>query len=379
MSIEKNCQDGKTNEFSDKRLNVGLIGVGRIVEIVHLPLLAKKSDIKIIALYDKELSRCADIASKYNIPNACNKLNDLLALDIDLVIISTPNYLHAEQSIMALEAGKHVLCEKPMALNVKEAEYMIRVSEATGNKLLIGYNNRFRIEVLNLHKIIHSGQIGKIREIRCGWLRKNGIPGVGSWFTKKSFSGGGALIDIGSHIIDLALWLSGYPRLKKLTSKIENYKIHENKDAWYKPKENNISSENDIDVETGVTIKAIFSDSIEMSMEFSWNCDIQYDRTYITVIGDEGKAEIDTLFGLSPFGNRPEKPLRIWSKNSSEFAELDGCVNPISPYIDQFDFFVDSIRKCRNISTLLNGSLATLKFVEDVYYSSFNNQAIVYE
>lgn len=362
----------------NKLINIGLIGAGHIAEIVHLPLLTKLSDVKVIGLFDKDISRCNIICRNYDIPNACDTLDDLLNLNIDAVIISTPNYLHAEQSIRALYAGKHVLCEKPMAVSVVEAESMISASKATQNQLMIGYNNRFRTEVLELYKAIQNGQIGRIKEIRCGWLRNNGIPGIGSWFTKKSFSGGGVLIDIGSHIIDLALWLSGYPKLKKISCNIGDFKFQERKDSWYKPKDSNSSEEVHIDVETDVTVNAVFDNSIEMDMKFSWDCDTLFDKTYIHVVGDAGKAELDTLFGLSPFGCRPKSPLKIWTKDCSKYIEFEGFDNPFLPYTKQYEFFFDSIRNCSNTCSSLEGSLANLKFVEGAYRSASLGQDVLH-
>src|SRR5690606_32704925 len=130
----------------------------------------------------------------------------LLADDeIDAVSVALPNAMHAPVAIAAMEAGKHVLCEKPMAMSVREAEEMAEVARRTGRTFMMHFNFRFTDEVRWLQRYIAGGNLGRIYYARTGWLRRRGIPGLGGWFTTKALSGGGPLIDLGVHRLDLTL------------------------------------------------------------------------------------------------------------------------------------------------------------------------------
>ena len=137
---------------------------------------------------------------------------DLLEVEgLDYVDICTPNYLHSVIAVDALNKGLHVLCEKPDAVSVEEAEKMKAAAEASGKHLMVIRNNRHRVTAKYLKEFINDGRMGEIYCGRCGWQRRRGIPGKGGWFTTKAQSGGGPLIDLDVHMIDLAIWLMGNP------------------------------------------------------------------------------------------------------------------------------------------------------------------------
>jgi len=135
----------------------------------------------------------------------------------DTVVIALPNFLHHPVTMYALKAGCHVLCEKPMAMNVCEAEEMRSTADSLGRTLMINFSYRFKPTTLAMEKTIAAGQLGQIYFASTGWLRQNGIPrGVG-WFYKKNMAGGGPLIDLGVHRIDLAWYLMGRPKVASVT------------------------------------------------------------------------------------------------------------------------------------------------------------------
>ena len=132
--------------------------------------------------------------------------------DIDAVSICVPNKLHAGMSIDAFEAGKHVLCEKPLAINALEAQRIVDAARANGKLLMVAFNNRFAASSRAIKAFVDQGLLGPIHYARATWLRRDGIPGFGSWFTTREVSGGGVLIDVGIHMLDLALYFMGYPQ-----------------------------------------------------------------------------------------------------------------------------------------------------------------------
>ena len=214
-------------------LKIGLIGAGRIVENIHLPVLTTLPNVKVSAIYDPRYQNTVQLATRFGSPVVCQSRNALFEQDLDAVLIACPNAKHAEMSIAALNAGLDVICEKPMATSYADAYRMVQTAERTEKTLLIALPNRFHSGVAALHEAVVEGWLGKIETLRCGWLRQQGIPGGGTWFTSKAQSGGGALIDLGSHLLDLAVWLGSNPQLEQAIS-ILDLRVPQSADAvWY--------------------------------------------------------------------------------------------------------------------------------------------------
>ncbi len=196
-----------------KKVGIGIIGSGGIAQGAHMPGYAAIPDLcEIVAVADAnpEVARAA--ADKFKVKHVFNDYNDLLKLkEVDAVSVCTPNYLHMDPTIKAFQAGKHVLCEKPMAMNADEARTMVEAGRKAGKIFQVGYNSRFAPSNQLLKKYIDAGDLGEIYYARAQALRRRGIPGWGV-FIDKAKQGGGPLIDIGVHILDLTLWLMGHPK-----------------------------------------------------------------------------------------------------------------------------------------------------------------------
>ncbi|MBN2449991.1 MAG: Gfo/Idh/MocA family oxidoreductase [Lentisphaeria bacterium] len=194
-----------------KDVRVGIVGCGGIAFGKHMPNLKKLANVKMVSFCDLIEERAVKAAGQYGIADAAvgTEYRELLRDDaIDVVHVLTPNASHAEISVAALRAGKHVMCEKPMAISGREARAMCAAARETGRKLTIGYQSRSRVECQYLRKLIRKGDLGEVYFVRCPALRRRGIPGWGV-FTDKAQQGGGPLIDIATHSIDLALHLIG--------------------------------------------------------------------------------------------------------------------------------------------------------------------------
>ncbi len=195
------------------KVRVAVIGAGFVATKGHLPALARNPDTEVVALVDVNATRAADVARAFGIPAAYTDYVEMLRqVAPDLVIVGTPNLYHAPVSVDALNAGAHVLCEKPMALTVADAQVMADAARRNNRLLTIGVHNRFRPEAEFLKRIIDNGQLGRVYYAKVSLFRRRGIPGFGSWFTNKDLAGAGALFDIGVHMVDLAVWLMGNPR-----------------------------------------------------------------------------------------------------------------------------------------------------------------------
>lgn len=164
-----------------------------------------------IADFDEELVESA--ATKYSIDGKFSSAEEMIAATRpDIVSIVVPNKYHKSLAIHALNSGAHVLCEKPMAMNSSEAEEMIAVAKSADRRLMINFSFRFTAESQALKREVESGVLGEIYFGRTVWHRRRGVPRFGGWFTQKDVAGGGPLIDLGVHRLDLALWLMGYPK-----------------------------------------------------------------------------------------------------------------------------------------------------------------------
>lgn len=195
-------------------IRIGIIGAGAIATHGHIPGFQRIPNVEIVAVCDANLTRAQDVATRFNIPHAYQSYHDLLATKaLDAVAIAVPNALHAPITIAALEAGTHVFCEKPLATSLADGQAMVATAERTGRLLAVNMHQRQRAEILTLRAMIAAGELGTIRYAHARWLRRKGIPGFGSWFTQRTLAGGGVLMDIGVHMLDIVLWLMGYPEV----------------------------------------------------------------------------------------------------------------------------------------------------------------------
>lgn len=194
-----------------KKLKVAVIGVGNISNL-HIAAYQKNPDVELYAFCDINAEVLKVAGKRYGITRLYTDEAEMLAAlpEIDAVSVCTWNSAHAPCSIMALQAGKDVLCEKPMALNAQEAQKMLDTARACGRKLMIGFVRRFGNDADIMRDFIGAGSIGEIYYAKATYLRRNGNPG--GWFGDKSRSGGGPLIDLGVHVIDLTRYLMGNPK-----------------------------------------------------------------------------------------------------------------------------------------------------------------------
>ena len=228
-------------------LKIGFIGCGGIANQKHLPGMIQQKGVDLVAFCDIVIERAEAAAKKYGTPDAKTYADyrELLAdKSIDAVHVLTPNVSHCEITVAALEAGKHVLCEKPMAINTEEAQKMLDAKNRTGKLLTIGYQYRHHHEAALAKRVIDAGYLGDIYYAEASYIRRRGVPTWGV-FTDKSKQGGGPLIDIGTHALDMTLWMMNnyepdyvvgttYEKLGRLLGPDEQGQSdwRGNKDAW---------------------------------------------------------------------------------------------------------------------------------------------------
>jgi predicted dehydrogenase len=201
-------------------LRIAFTGTGYISK-VHAAA-AKTAGAELAAVVNHKPESMAAFAKEFSIPRQYTNINDMLKDGgVDAVVISTPNYLHAPETIAALSAGVHVMVEKPMAMNAAEAEAMVKASQKSGALLMVAHCWRFDPEVLWLKDQVSAGKLGPI--IRTKGYGVHVKWGPGGWFTQKQFAGGGAMADVGIHALDTARFLLGDPKPVSVYARIGTY------------------------------------------------------------------------------------------------------------------------------------------------------------
>ncbi len=200
-----------------KTIRVGVIGCG--AGMFHLRGYSQDPRVKIVALAGLDTDRCERLAKQYDVPRIYTDYQDLLSdHDIDAVSVVVPNNLHWPVTRDAFEAGKHVLVEKPLAGTVADGERMVAAAKEHGKRLGIAFQRRWRHDVQIVRDQIASGVMGDVYYAKAFWMRRTGIPGWGSWFTNKQAAGGGPLIDLGVHVLDMALYMLGNPTITSVSA-----------------------------------------------------------------------------------------------------------------------------------------------------------------
>ncbi|MCL2264759.1 MAG: Gfo/Idh/MocA family oxidoreductase [Treponema sp.] len=245
-----------------KKLKVGIIGCGGIAEQKHLPAIGKIGEAEVTAFCDTRAERVEFLCKKFGAPGAkeYTEYKELLKDDsLDVIHVCTPNRSHSPITVAALEAGKHVMCEKPMATGFEDAKKMVDAAKKAGKLLTVGYQYRCMPAPLHLRKICERGDLGEIYYAKAHAIRRRGVPTWGV-FLKEKEQGGGPLIDIGTHALDMTLWMMNNYKPKSVVGNVYK-KLNDNPDSgniWgpWDPKEFTVedSAFGFITMENGATI-----------------------------------------------------------------------------------------------------------------------------
>ncbi len=250
----------------------------------------------LIAICDMNEVAAKSAAEKYQVPHVFSDSAKMLSelTDLDAISIITPNRTHCPLAIQVLEAGKHVFCEKPPALNATEVNEMKLASEKAGKTLMFNFNNRARPESYALRRYIEAGEVGQINAAQAKWIRRTGIPGFGGWFTNKEMSGGGPLIDL-LHMVDLALFYMDYPNPAHVLAQTFDDFIEDKgfKGPWGIPD----VADGVTDVESAAHGFVTFDTGQVLSFQISWAEMNKREEVSVTFQGKKAGGMIRRLFG----------------------------------------------------------------------------------
>lgn len=271
------------------RLRVGVVGAG--VGQLHLMGYQQLPEVDLVALCDADPVRLQEIGDRYKVPLRFTDYRELFASGkVDAVSIALPNSLHAPVSIAALEAGLHVLCEKPLAENMAAGQKIVDAVAGAPGKFMICFNRRYRPDVRWIKQAIDSGQLGQIYQVKAGWVRETGIPARTGWFTSKQMAGGGPLIDLGVHMLDMVLWLLDYPQPLTVSGEVQANFGPRSQKIWHTPGSKLLSYE----VEDSATAFIRLKNDINLTLETSWASHARpgMDDIYVTLLGTAGTVEL---------------------------------------------------------------------------------------
>ena len=301
-------------------IKVGIVGTG--IGRLHANGYRKCPDVEIRAVCDIDEARARKAAEEYGVKDVYTDYREMMKdPEIDAVSVCTPNALHAPVAVAAFEAGKHVICEKPLATNARDGKAMVDAGKKAGKIFMMAFNNRFRGDTQLLKKCIEAGELGEIYYAKTGWLRRKGIPGMGGWFTTKSMSGGGPLIDLGVHVLDLTLWLMGNPKPTYVVGSAYakfGPEIAERMGGTY-------------DVEDLATGLVKLENGATVFVEASWHSHIEREVIYTQLIGTKGGAEFN--------------PLRIYTDVNGNSADTVLQHPNVSGHEMEIVHFVECIRE----------------------------------
>ncbi len=290
----------------------------------------------------------------------CAELDELLEAGVaDAVYVATPNKFHAPVSIRCLEAGLHVFCEKPMAMNAAEAEQMVAAAEEADRRLTINFSFRENGAARALKALVDRGELGRIYYARTGWMRNRGIPRGSGWFGDRELAGGGPLIDLGVHRLDLALWLMGYPEPVAVTG------------VTYDLLGRRIASERgqDFDVEDLAAGFVRFADGAALALSASWATNSEWaEDMYTYVYGTEAGAVHRHVGGTYTF------EARLWGPRGDAFGEtaLSRVPRPSSHLED----FVRAVRGEGEVPVDPRQALTVQRIIDALYASADSGREV---
>lgn len=296
----------------EQPVRVGVVGAGTIAQRLHLPTLGKIDGARVVALAEPNAERARECAGQFDIARTYGDYREMLAGGgLDAVLVITPNALHAPVTLAALEAGCHVLVEKPMAANGDEARRMADAAAARGKVLTINFPRRFAPLYEGARRLVADGELGEVYQATATLVRRAGIPGYGSWFTTAALSGGGALLDIGVHILDIALWILGEPEVVAVSATTSDRlgRAGRGLGQWGVDR----GAEGPFDVEDTVLAHLRCADGLAIALDVTWAA-YAPNSAGLRLLGTRGGAVVNEgsrqgESSLEVFTDGPEGPL----------------------------------------------------------------------
>lgn len=302
-------------------IRFGVLGLGAIAQTAHLPVLAKMRGAEIAALCDSDAAKARGIAQRFGVKNWCTDIDDLLETEgLDAVVICSPNHAHEVHALSALKAGLHVLIERPFALTARGVERLVAAAEKVDRIAMVANNHRFRHDAQTLDSFLRGGELGKLVAVRAGAYRRSGPSAP--WRQRRAEAGGGAFLELGLPLLDLAGWLTDFPRVTRLSATMERGR--------------GASA-----VEDAAFVLIECQGNFSVTIDTRWNYVGDEDRWWFEVVGTQGSARLSPLritkslhgqaVDVSPSGASQRDTVTIQSYRS-ELAHFMAVLRGETPY-----------------------------------------------
>jgi predicted dehydrogenase len=352
-------------------LRAGVIGLGWAGR-QHAAAYHALPGVELVAVASQEAPARAAVAAALGVAQQFAGWEDLLATEgLDAVSVAVPTFLHAPIAVAALERGIHVLSEKPMARSVAEATRMVAAARAAGRVLQVAFNHRRRGDIQALKAVIDAGRLGRPYYAKAWWLRRTGIPTLGSWFTSAELAGGGPLVDIGIHVLDYSLFLLGNPEVTAVSA--ATYDLLGSAGFGSDPgsSKTGVTGARTFDVEDLASVFMRLRDGGTLLVEASWAAHrSDRDEFGITIYGTEGGAEL-VVRDMEPSGT-----LRIFSDDGGVPAETRLAAPPGLGHRAVVAQFVETIRSGHWSDADGSGAAGLARVVDACYRSSAEQREI---
>ncbi len=323
------------------RVRIGVVGVGWVAQVIHLPLLVKFPDVEVVALCDRDRAKARLVAEKFGIPKTYADITTMLRDEtLKAVVICSSTDAHRTLAIAAIERGVDVLIEKPIARQSSEAAAIAEVARAHKQVVMVGMNHRFRPDIMILKSFLEGKELGKVIYGRCGWLRKS--PRDASWYLNAEKSGGGVFIDLGIVMLDLALWLMGYPEVVRVGSHLYHNRTK--------------------GVEDTALATLTLANGSSIIIEVSWSMTVEDDVYYGFFFGTEGTASLQPLRIIKQLhGNLVNvAPAKIENRQA----------NFRKSYENELRHFLGAVRREHAVISTVDEAFQRMRIVDAVYRSA---------
>lgn len=357
-------------EPDTKELRVGVVGIGWAGQ-QHLMAYNALEGVRIVALAGMEQELRDSLQAEYSIPDAFADWKDMLDHGgLDAVSVAVPTFLHAPISIAALERGIHVLSEKPIARNAVEGQAMVDAARKAGRVLDVAFNHRRRGDIQALKEVIDAGGLGRPYYAKAAWLRRSGIPTLGSWFTNPELAGGGPLADIGVHALDYALHLLGEPKVLAVSAATHSELGPQGRGGGSRYSAQ--ATSHAFEVEDFASAFLRLEGGGTLLIEASWATYRETDDLLdFTVYGTDGGAELKVQGAPFP----PVGQLRVFTDKDGETADYVPPVLPGRAHDAVVEDFVAAVRGGPEAWRGHDGSLALYRAqIIDACYQSAREQ-----
>jgi predicted dehydrogenase len=350
---------------SNGLVRLGIIGAGAIGRI-HASMFEQIEGVDVAGLFDINTSLATELAEEHHISKVYESADALLnSNDLDAIVIGVPNKFHKPFALQALQADKHVLLEKPMGLNGADAREIYNAQQHSGKTFMIAHQMRWQWINQEIQRYARKGAFGKIYAAKTGWFRRSGIPGWGSWFTRKTESGGGPLADIGVHMLDVTRYLMGNPKPVSVFGSVysEFGPRQKGLGGWGTPDWDGL-----FDVEDLALALIRMEDGSTLSLEVSWAVHTdKSDDIFIRLMGTEGGAVIINNTSATLCGEMFEQPSNI-EITAPEHAE--------NSRISLSRHFIDCIRKQETPLIDAFSGLVNNMIIDAIYESAHTGKSI---